>query len=437
MKKNNLSLSKLRPFLWLWASQSISAMGTEMTNYALVIWAYGQTGTATSLTTLTLCSFLPTILFRFVAGAVADRWNKKRIMLVSDLAAACGTLAILTLYTSGSLTVMWLYGINFLLSLMNAFQVPAAYVATSLLVPKKYYTRTGGLQAASGALISILSPVLGSLALTLGGLETVLTVDLITFAAAFLTLFFLPIPTLRQETGEGMESLGRTVASGFQYLRRHPSLLRLILLIAFVNFLAKLGTDGQMPAFILSRTENSQSVLGAVQSAVALGLLAGGTLTAFLKPPKNDTRRILSMCALVFLAGIFFSVSRNAPLWCTFAFLQYTFAAVMNVYWGAKMRTEVPIAMQGRVFSTRDTVQNCTIPLGLYLGGILTDKVFEPIMSRPSALRLLFSPVFGEENGAGIALLFFLVSVLGFLVCGPCAVFCRLITGQEEESAAE
>ena len=156
MKKNIFSLAQLRPFLCLWASQSVSEMGTAMTNYALVIWAYEQTGTATSLTTLTICSFLPTILFRFLAGAVADRWNKKAILLCSDALAACGSLAILGLYTAESLTVMGLYIINFLLSLMNAFQVPAAYVATSLLVPKEYYTKTGGLQAASGALISIL-----------------------------------------------------------------------------------------------------------------------------------------------------------------------------------------------------------------------------------------------------------------------------------------
>ncbi len=420
MKKNIFTLVQLRPFLWLWASQSVSEMGTAMTNYALVIWAYEQTGTAASLTGLTLCSFLPTILFRFIAGAVADRWNKKTILLISDLFAACGSLFILFLFTSASLTVMWLYGINFLLSLMNAFQVPAAYVATSLLVPREFYAKTGGLQAASGALISILSPVLGSVLLSFGGLEAVLAVDLGTFAVAFLTLVFLPIPSLKRDAQTGKESVGQNILSGFRFLRQHATLFRLILLIAFVNLLAKLGPDGQMPAFILSRTENNQSVLGAVQSAVALGLLAGGSLISFLKPPGDDTAGILLMCVLVFLMGILFAVSRHTVLWCVFAFLQYLFAAAMNVYWGAKMRNDVPIEMQGRVFSARDTLQNCTIPSGLYLGGILTDRVFEPAMLRPSVFRQMFAPVVGGQNGAGIALLFFLVSVMGFAVCTLC-----------------
>lgn len=420
MKKNHLACASLRPFLWLWSSQSVSAMGTAMTEYALVIWAYEQTGTAASLTTLTLCSFLPTILFRFIAGAVADRWNKKAILLTADLFAALGSLAILLLYTSSSLTVMGLYVINFLLSLMNAFQVPAAYVATSMLVPKEHYTRTGGLQAASGALISILSPVLGSVLLAWGGLKAVLTVDLCTFAMAWVTLLFLPIPPLKKGEPLKQESLWQNIGAGFRFLKKQPALLRLIVLIAFVNFLAKLGPDGQMPVFILSRTANNQAIVGAVQSAMALGILAGGSLMTLLKPPRNDTRRILVFCMLIFLTGIFLSVSRSAVPWCVFAFLQYLCAAVMNVGWGTKMRTAVPMEMQGRVFSTRDTIQNCTIPLGLYLGGILTDQVFEPAMAKDTAIRSLFLPLVGDGKGAGIALLFLLVSVVGFAVCALC-----------------
>lgn len=420
MKKKHYTLARLRPFLWLWASQSISAMGTAMTEYALVIWAYEQTGTAESLSMLTLCSFLPTIVFRFIAGAVADRWNKKAIMLTADLFAACGSLVILLLYTSASLTVMWLYGINFMLSLMNAFQVPAAYVATSLLVPKEYYTQTGGLQAASGALISILSPLLGSVLLSFGGLEAVLLADLGTFFFAWVTLFFLPIPALPADEKAEKESLRQSIASGFRFLRQQPVLFRLILLIAFVNFLAKLGADGQMPAFILSRTGGNQPILGTVQSAMALGILAGGSLTGILNLPNNDVRRIIILCSLIFLAGVFFAVSRSAVWWCCFAFVQYLFAAAMNVYWGAGMRTAVPITMQGRVFSARDTIQNCTIPLGLYLGGVLTDRVFEPAMTNSSVIRTAFAPILGGQKGAGIALLFLLVSVLGFAVCAAC-----------------
>lgn len=91
MKKLNF-VKELRSFLLLWSSQTVSELGTAMTSYALIIWIYGQKGTASSITLLTICSFMPTIIFRFIAGTLADRWDKKRIMLLTDLAAACGTM---------------------------------------------------------------------------------------------------------------------------------------------------------------------------------------------------------------------------------------------------------------------------------------------------------------------------------------------------------
>ena len=411
MKKNN-NPAGLRPFLMLWASQSVSSMGTAMTDYALVIWVYNQNGTASGISLLTLCSFLPTILFRFLAGTIADRWNKKRIMLLSDFLAACGTCAVFALYSASDLRIVHLYIINFMLSLMNAFQVPAAYVATSLLVPEEHYARAGGLQAVSGALVSILSPVLGAVILAWGGIPAVLAIDLATFAVAFLTLLFIRIPDIEDQQSSS-ESFRQNILSGMRYLKEHPHILRLIAFIAAVNFLAKLGPDGLMSAFILSRTDGDQAVLGAVQSAVALGLLAGGTLVTFMKPVQDHVRTVFMMCCLIFVAGIGLSLSRNPTGWCITAFLQYFFAAVMNVHWNTLMRSAVPPGMQGRVFSARDTLQNCTIPAGLYLGGVLADRVFEPLMSGESTLKNLLTPVFGKGSGAGIAVLFFAVSISG------------------------
>ena len=192
---NNHFFSGLRDFLILWSSQAVSELGTAMTNFALINWVYGQTGTASSITFLTICSFLPTILFRLIAGTIADRWNKKRIMLLADLIAAGGTTVVFVLYSLSALQVWHLYIINFLLSFMNAFQIPASHVATSLLVPKEQYTRAGGLQSFSGSIITIVAPVLGSILLSFGGLTVILTADLVSFAVAFIILLsFIKIP---------------------------------------------------------------------------------------------------------------------------------------------------------------------------------------------------------------------------------------------------
>lgn len=420
MKNLKNNIHSLRRFLLLWASQSISTIGTAMTDYALIVWIYGQNGTASSVSMLTLCSFIPTILFRFIAGAVADRWDKKCIMLVCDLVAACGTLTILLLFTTGSLTIPALYIITFLLSLMNAFQVPAAYVATSLLIPEEQYTRAGGLQAFSGAAISILSPALAGVVLAWGGMEAVLVTDLCTFAVAFLALLCLRIPTPEAEEPKEQESLWQNCLTGLRYLRIHPYLLRLILYMAAVNLLAKLGADGQLAAFVLSRSGDNQVTLGLVQSCMALGPMVGGLLVTLMRPPKDSIRTMFVMCCFIFLSGMGMALCRTPLGWCVFVFVQYLFAAMMNVHWNTIMRTDIPLDLLGRVYSTRDTLQNGTIPLGLFLGGWLADHVFTPLMTRESVLQKALQPVFGTGRGAGMAVLFLLVSVMGLVLSMVC-----------------
>ena len=273
MKKLNI-LRELKQFLLLWISQAVSALGTAITEYSLIVWVYRQNGTATSVTLLTLCSFAPTILFRFVAGAAADRWDKKRVMLFADLFAACGTFAVLILYSGASLQIWHLYVINVLLSLMNAFQEPASYVATSLLVPKEHYAKAGGLQGVSGAAISILAPALGAALLAFGGLKVVLVCDLCSFFIAFIVLlFFIRIPKIEKPEGAREEPFRKTCTEGISYLRGRPLLLHLIMFMTCVNFLAKRGGDGMLAPFVLGRTGDDQQILGAIQSSVAAGVL--------------------------------------------------------------------------------------------------------------------------------------------------------------------
>lgn len=417
MKKRLYALRELRGFLLLWGSQTVSELGTAMTGYALIIWVYGQEGTASSLTLLTLCSFMPTILFRFVAGTLADRWDKRRVMLAADLAAACGTAAVFALYALSALRVWHLYVVNVLLSFMDAFQVPASFVATSLLVPKRHYSRAGALQGFSGPVVSILAPALGSALLAFGGMSVVLTCDLVSFAVAFFVLLcFIRIPEVKRAEQGHDEPFLKSCADGVRYLRGHAALLRVTLFLAAVNFLAKLSNDGMLSPFVLARTGNDQRVLGMVQSAVAVGLLAGSLAMTLAKPAKKKTRVIFIATAFVFTGNIVQSLTLRPWLWCAAAFYSYALAAVMNVNLTTVMREHVPIELQGRVFSAKDTLQNGTIPLGLFLGGVLADHVFEPFMAADSPLQRILFQFFGSGNGAGIAVMFFGAGALGLML---------------------
>lgn len=355
--------------------------------------------------------------FRFIAGTIVDSWDKKQIMLLADLMAACGTVTVLVLYSFSALQVWHLYIINFLLSFMNAFQSPASYVATSLLIPKEQYMRVSGLQSFSGSVITILAPALGSTLLSFGGMTAVLIIDLASFAVAFVTLlFFIKIPAMVRSTEEVRESFLKSCMAGINFLREHSALLRIILFFAVVNFLAKMGDDGMMSAFILGRTGGEQKALGMVEAAVALGILIGSVIVTFIKPAKNKVNIIFICCGLAFLLGnVGLSLPRSLPIWIAAAFASYVPVAILGANLTAVMRTHVPIEMQGRIFSARDTIQNCTIPLGLFLGGVLADHVFEPFMVVASPIQQALTFVFGTGKGSGIAVIFFIVGIIGFI----------------------
>ena len=191
----NQKYQQLRPWLMLWGTQSLSALGSAMTNFALVVWLYQKSGSALETALLSVCSYAPYVAMSIFAGALSDRWNKRRTMLVCDLLAALCTVTVLLLLRADALLPWHMYLLNAVNGLMNTVQRPAADVAATLLIPKEYYQKTCGLRSFSQSLNTILTPVFASALFTLAGMETVIAVDLISFAIAFVALWrFIRIP---------------------------------------------------------------------------------------------------------------------------------------------------------------------------------------------------------------------------------------------------
>lgn len=413
MKKTNTIL-QLRSFLILWGSQAVSTLGSSMTSYALILWVYGEQGTATSIAMLSFFTYLPSILFCFIAGTLADKWDKKKIMLASDFVAALGTVFVLVMHTTGHLMIWHLYCVNFLISFMNAFQNPAGYVAVSLLAPKDQYIRVSGLYAFSNSLVTILTPAIATAVLAFGGLRTVLIVDLSTFAVGFLTLLlFIRIPKV-QAIDEKKESFLSSCLVGLRFLKEHRALLEIILFFSFINLLAHMTGFGILPAMILKRTGDNQVILGMVSSSVGIGALVGSILVTAMKPAKNRARVVFLACAISFaLESIPMGVGRAAWVWVPAAFTGNLPLPFLNANLTTIMRTKVPVELQGRVFSARDTVQFATIPLGLFLGGFIADHVAEPFMLAASPVQRALSALVGTGDGSGIALMFLITGVIG------------------------
>ncbi len=416
MKQKQNTTGALGPFYLLWSTQSLSALGSAMTGYALVIWSYQQTGSALSTALLSICSYAPYVLMSVFAGALSDRWNKKRVMLVCDFFAAMTTLAVLWLYKAGLLVLRHLYVLNALNGLMNTFQQPASGVAVSLLTPRGHYQRVGGLQSLSNALTTVLTPALASAMLAFGGLTTVIWFDLLTCAVALAALSgFIRLPSAPAGETE-REPLLAAARSGLRYLRRNRGILDLILFLATINLTASVY-NAALPAMLLSRPNGGDAVLGLVNSFAGLAMLAGGVLASLRPAPKSRVRTIQN--ALLFsmsTENLLLALGRSAPVWCLGAVLGWLSIPVMNANMDALFRSYIPLEMQGRVYSARNTLQFFTIPLGNLLGGAMIDRVLEPLMaSMPETA--LFARLLGTQKGAGAALMFLFAAAAGVLTC--------------------
>lgn len=420
--------TQCRSILLLWLTQALSSLGSAMTNFALVVWSYGQYGSALTTALLTVCAYAPYVLLSIFAGALSDRWDKKRTMLVCDSLAALCTLWVLGLLVAGELKIWHLYLNNALNGLMNTVQQPASEVAVTLLTPREHYQRMGGLQAFSRSLVSLLTPAFATALYTLVGLKAVIFFDLGTFAvAAVCLLCFIPFPPAAEEE-KAPEPLFAAAREGLRYLRENRGILDLILFLAVINLTASMF-NAALPALLIPK--GGEEALGLVQTVTGVASLAGGALAVAFPRPKSRVRVICnSLLFAMSTENFLLAFGKSLPVWCVGAVLGWLFIPVMNANMDALFRETIPPEVQGRVYSARNTLQFFTIPVGYLLGGVLVDRVFVPFMAAQAA-DSLWVVFFGAGKGGGAALFFLVIGLFGVLSCLP-ARRDRHIWGLEE-----
>jgi MFS transporter, DHA3 family, macrolide efflux protein len=410
----------LRTFLWVWLGSLVSFFGTAMTRFALMIWAYQQTGSATTLALLGTANYVPYLIASPIAGVLVDRFDRRLILLVSDLLSGLVTTSLLLLFLSGGLQIWHLYAAEALTGLFEAFQVPAYYAAVSLLVPKDQIQRTNGMRALAANGSRVLAPLAAGAILAWVGITVVMLIDIATFlfSVSVLALVFIPRP---QRSEAGAASRGNfwfELRSGFAYIQRRPGLVGLLLILFGMNVLASLTYFSILPAMILARSGQSAMALGIVQSVLGAGGMVGALLLSIWGGAKKRIHNVLAAGAISFLLGdLLFGLGQSVPVWAAAAFFSTVFIPFISGSSQAIWQLKVEQDLQGRVFSLKDTLQQVLMPFGYAAGGLLADYVFEPALRQGGSLAPVLGGVVGIGPGAGMGAMFLFTCVVGTLVC--------------------
>lgn len=402
-------------FTIVWIGQVISLMGTTMSGFALGIWAWQTTNSATAMAIIGICNFLPGVLFSPIAGALVDRWNRKLVLMLSDLASGLVTVGILLLHHSGNLQIWHLYIGGVISGTFQAFQWPAYSAAISIMIPKKQYSRAAGMMSLAEWGSGLFSPVLAGALLGSIGLDGILAIDILTFVVAISALLWIFIPKVEKSIeGEKAEKgILKESVFGFKYIWKRRSLFNLQLVFASGNLMSSCAAVLIAP-MILGKTGNSASTLGVVESAGALGGILGSSLITAWGGPKRRIHGVLLGWAGSGLFGLLLTgLGSKVPFWLVGSFFFSFFGPIVNSSNQAIWQSKVPPDIQGRVFSVRRLIAQITGPLGMMIAGPMADKVLEPMMLSSSSLSRSLGKVFGNSVGSGLSIL---IATAGFFV---------------------
>lgn len=419
-------------FLVVMVGQTISLLATNMTGFALPIWVFQKTGTATSLALMGFFFITPMLVISPLAGVFVDRYNRKLMMALSDMAAGLATTAVLILYVTGHLEIWHLYVANFVTGLFNAFQFPAFSAAVTTMLSKEQFGRASGMMSLAEIGPGVLAPFLAVTLLGIIGLEGILLIDVITFIVAVLAILMvhIPQPPRTEEGQRGQGNMLREAWYGFEYILARPSLLGLQLVFLVGNFLVSVP-GAIYAALILARTGNSAQSLALVGTLAAVGGVVGGVVMSIWGGPRPRVHGVLIGWFFAGLLGTaLMGFGRTVWVWGISQFLASFLIPIINgsnqAIWQAKVAPDV----QGRVFSIRRLIAWFVLPLSNLVAGPLADKVFEPAMQPGGSLVPLFSRIVGSGHGAGMAILF-IAGGLGAAIVGLSGYAIRVVRHAE------
>ena len=361
--------SNLRKFILLWAGELISSIGGGLTSFGLGVYIFQQTGSAASMALITLLGFLPTLLLSVPAGALADRYDRRLLMMIGDGCSALGIVFILVCMMNGGATLAQICIGVLISSVFSALLEPAFRATITDLLTKEEFSRASGLVSLAGSARYLFSPVLAGFLLTVSDVKLLLVIDICTF---FLTVISAAVvrKSIGRKTVEKTAGLLDSIREGWKVLRSEKGVLLLVLVSSAITLFMGMFQILAEP-MILSFSD--EKTLGITETICASGMLVSGLILGMRGIKKNFTGIMSVSLAAAGIMMIGFGLFENISTICISGFLFFAALPFANNCLDYLTRTHIPDDVQGRVWGLIGFLSQFGYVIAYAVSGVAAD----------------------------------------------------------------
>jgi len=404
MKRN------MQAFYVLVVTQTLSLIGSRLTSVGMGIWLFQTTGNATPLLLTAFFNELPGMLAGSFAGVFVDRWDRRKVLILSDTGQAVGSILLLASLWSGQFQIWHLYLVSLLQGSFGIFQQPAEDASITMLVNENHRDRANAIRQMAFPLAGVIATALAGMLYVWVGITGLIVIDLVTFLLAVIGVLVIHIPRPiasldgATQSGKGWQEW----LAGFRFLRKNRILLIFLLYLAVINFLLN-GPLGLDIPYLLLRTGDEKLASGLL-ALMSLGAFVGAGLVAIR---GKIHRRVLGILLGGLLTGCMFLVfgtTRQAWLLGASLFLLMLPLPIGGTLIISLLQNKTPPDLQGRVFSIFSQLGYIGSTASFFLTGRLVDNWLEPAVGGPG--WQIWSRLVGNEPGAGIGLVLFVTGLV-------------------------
>ena len=409
----NNSTDHYSKFLLIWFGQFISIIGSGLTIFSLGVYVYQQTGTASSYVFILMCAFLPPFLLKPYGGILADRHDRRLMMIFGDLGSTLGLLFIFIMMLKGNIELWQIYLGIAISSTFSAFQEPAYKALITDLLPENQYAKASGLMQLASSAQYLVSPFLAGIILTIMDIKFVFLIDVATFLIASSIVIWirntLGITQITKPEQNNMADL----KEGIQEFSKNRGVVNLVITTMFVLFFV-----GLLQSLIIPMLLNLTTVkaAGITQSICASGILIG---SLFIGVFGNKNKYVKTLSISLFISGIFFAnlgFSTNIAYVTLAGFLFFATLPFINTSIEVLIRKNIDNSKQGRVWSIISMVTYLGSIIAFAVAGFLADKIFNPLLEPEGLLSETAGSIIGVGESRGIALMFIISGLMIFII---------------------